>query len=257
MTISLSGLAILFFAAAAVYAAVGFGGGSTYIALLALSGLDYRLIPLIALTCNIIVVTGGTLRFHLRKLIDWPRIWPLLLLSVPAAWLGGMISIDRYLFLLLLGGSLAVAGIMLLAEPWLKSGRLSAMKTWTQNMSFLPLIGAAIGFLSGMVGIGGGIFLAPILLLSGWANSRRVAATASIFILVNSASGLAGQLAKTGLERGGLEIVSYWPLFVAVLAGGQIGSHLASRILPELWIKRLTAVLVLYVALRIFWQQTA
>lgn len=255
MSISLSGLAFLFFAAAGLYAAVGFGGGSTYIALLALSGMDYTLIPLIALTCNIIVVSGGTLRFQLRKLVDWPRIWPLLLLSVPAAWLGGLLAIDRELFLLLLGGSLAMAGLLLLMESWLRSTTLPSMRNMSQRTWFLPVTGAAIGFLSGMVGIGGGIFLAPILLLSNWADSRRVAATASLFILVNSISGLTGQLAKSDWGQGGLDIMSYWPLFVAVFLGGQIGSHLASKSLPEIWIKRLTAVLVLYVALRIFWQQ--
>ncbi|MEM8918819.1 MAG: sulfite exporter TauE/SafE family protein [Pseudomonadota bacterium] len=255
MTISLSGLAFLFFIAAALYAAVGFGGGSTYIALLALSGVDYRLIPVIALTCNIIVVTGGTLRFQLRNLINWTRVWPLLALSVPAAWIGGLIAIDRDLFLLLLGGSLILAGLLLLAETWLRTARSKAVYRLTQRFWFLPFIGAAIGFLSGIVGIGGGIFLAPILLLANWADSRRVAATASVFILVNSISGLTGQLAKSGWGQGGWDLLSYWPLFAAVLLGGQIGSHLASRALPEIWIKRLTAVLVLYVALRIFWQQ--
>ncbi|SIN99722.1 hypothetical protein SAMN02745824_2580 [Parasphingorhabdus marina DSM 22363] len=257
MTISLPVLAFLFFAVAGLYAAVGFGGGSTYIALLALSGMDYRLIPLIALTCNIIVVSGGTLRFQLRKLIDWSRIWPLLLLSVPAAWLGGSLAIDRNLFLLLLGVSLAMASLLLFAESWLQNTRLTSAGDLARKAWFLPLTGAAIGLLSGMVGIGGGIFLAPILLLANWADSRRVAAIASVFILVNSVSGLTGQLSKSGWGQGGQDILSYWPLFVAVLLGGQIGSHLASKALPETWIKRMTAVLVLYVALRIFWQQAS
>ena len=102
-----------------------------------------------------------------------------------------------------------------------------------------------------MVGIGGGIFLAPILLLTRWSDSRRIAATASVFILVNSIAGLGGQLAKSGLNSGGEAVLAYWPLFVGVLLGGQIGSILASRALPEIWIRRLTALLILYVALRI------
>ena len=112
-------------------------------------------------------------------------------------------------------------------------------------------MGTGIGFVSGMVGIGGGIFLAPVLLLTNWADSRRIAATASLFILVNSAAGLAGQLMKSGLEQGAAALTFYWPLFLAVLVGGQIGSVMATKALPEVWIRRLTALLILYVALRI------
>lgn len=247
------GLAALFALTAALYASVGFGGGSTYIALLALAELDYRALPIIALLCNIIVVTGGTLRFQARGLIEWQRIWPILLLSVPAAWLGGTIPIARESFSLLLGFSLFAAALLLIAEPILRINR-SSQRRWSQASLFSPAIGAAIGFLSGMVGIGGGIFLAPILLLTNWADSRRVAATASLFILVNSIAGLTGQMMKSGLMQSTEAFSSYWPLFLGVLIGGQIGSQLASKQLPEIWIRRLTAVLILYVSLRILWQ---
>ncbi len=252
MTIGILGLALLFALTAALYASVGFGGGSTYIALLALAALDYRALPVIALLCNIIVVTGGTLRFQSRGLIDWPKIWPILLLSVPAAWLGGRMVLDKDSFLLLLGLSLATAGLLLLIEPFIKrAGTGSGNQRWTGHRLFAPAVGTGIGFLSGMVGIGGGIFLAPILLLTRWSDSRRIAATASIFILVNSIAGLAGQLMKSGLNSGGDAMLAYWPLFVGVLLGGQVGSILASKALPEIWIRRLTALLILYVALRI------
>ena len=247
-------LAMLFLLTAALYASAGFGGGSTYIALLALADIDYRVIPIVALICNIIVVTGGTLRFHLRGLVDWQRIWPILMLSVPAAWLGGLMVLDKDSFLFLLGLSLAVAAILLLIEPLIKRTRQSVSENhWTKHSSFAPAAGVGIGFLSGMVGIGGGIFLAPLLLLTQWADSRRIAATASIFILVNSIAGLAGQLMKSGWGEGNAVIMTYWPLFVGVLLGGQIGSFLASQTLPELWIRRLTALLILYVAVRILW----
>ena len=95
MALGIFGLAILFALTAALYASVGFGGGSTYIALLALAALDYRALPIIALLCNIIVVTGGAIRFQIRELIDWPRIWPILIMSVPAAWLGGHMVIGQ------------------------------------------------------------------------------------------------------------------------------------------------------------------
>ncbi|MEP2989052.1 MAG: sulfite exporter TauE/SafE family protein [Parasphingorhabdus sp.] len=250
------GLAALFVLTAALYASVGFGGGSTYIALLALADLDYRVLPVIALLCNIIVVVSGTLRFQARGLIDWRRVWPIILLSVPAAWIGGLIEIERDNFLLLLGFSLFVAALLLLFEPILK--RLGQVTVgWFKNRWFPPVVGTGIGFLSGMVGIGGGIFLAPVLLLINWADSRRIAATASLFILVNSIAGLVGQVMKSGAGQGGETILAFWPLFIGVLIGGQIGSVLASRKLPEIWIRRLTAILIIYVSLRILWQQLA
>ena len=255
MALGISGLAILFALTATLYASVGFGGGSTYIALLALAELDYRALPIIALLCNIIVVTGGTLRFQSRRLIDWNRIWPILALSVPAAWLGGFMVIKQESFMILLGLSLAVAGILLIVEPFIKrAGDRSTEGQWTSHKYFTPTIGTGIGFLSGIVGIGGGIFLAPILLLTRWSDSRRIAATASVFILVNSTAGLGGQLTKSGLSSGGEAILAYWPLFLGVLLGGQIGSILASKALPEIWIRRLTALLILYVAVRILWE---
>jgi len=255
MAFGIFGLALLFALRAALYASVGFGGGSTYIALLALAELDYRALPVIALLCNIIVVTGGTLRFQWRGLIDWPKIWPILLLSVPAAWLGGRMVLEQQSFMLLLGLSLAAAGLLLIVEPFIKrAGSEDPLdRRWTGHRLFTPAIGTGIGFLSGMVGIGGGIFLAPILLLTRWSDSRRIAATASVFILVNSIAGLSGQLMKSGLSSGGEAILAYWPLFVGVLLGGQIGSFLASKALPEIWIRRLTALLILYVAVRILW----
>ncbi|MEP3913734.1 MAG: TSUP family transporter, partial [Parasphingorhabdus sp.] len=120
MDFAILGLAIVFALAAALYASVGFGGGSTYIALLALSALDYRALPIIALLCNIIVVSGGTLRFQSRGLIDWRRILPILLLSVPAAWLGGRLVVAEGSFMILLGLSLAAAAILLMIEPFIK-----------------------------------------------------------------------------------------------------------------------------------------
>ena len=254
MAVGIAGLAVLFGLTAALYASVGFGGGSTYIALLALADLDYRALPIIALMCNIIVVAGGAFRFQSRALIEWQKIWPILLLSVPAAWLGGRIVIAQDSFMILLGLSLAAAGILLMIEPFIKrAGSGAGSGQWTSHRSFAPAIGTAIGFLSGMVGIGGGIFLAPILLLTRWSDSRRIAATASVFILVNSIAGLGGQLMKSGMGIGGEAVLAYWPLFLGVLLGGQIGSILASKALPEIWIRRLTALLILYVAMRLLW----
>ncbi|MEO9600641.1 sulfite exporter TauE/SafE family protein [Parasphingorhabdus sp.] len=254
MVFGIVGLAILFMATAALYASVGFGGGSTYIALLALAATNYQLLPIVALLCNIVVVTGGVLRFQSRGLIDWSKIWPILLLSVPAAWLGGRVMVAQDSFMLLLGLSLVVAGLLLIIEPMINSKDVNARAgKWAGHRLFAPIAGTGIGFLSGVVGIGGGIFLAPILLLTRWADGRRVAATASVFILVNSIAGLSGQVMKSGLDIGEEAIFAYWPLLVSVLIGGQMGSHLASKALPEIWIRRLTALLILYVAVRLLW----
>lgn len=242
------GLAFLFLVTAVLYASVGFAGGSTYNALLALAGVDHRVFPIVALGCNLIVAVGGTVRFARARLVPWRKVLPLLALSVPAAWIGGMLPVSRHLFLLLLGTSLLVAGVLLLVQPEREMAERRAALVG-------PAVAAPLGLLSGIVGIGGGIFLAPVLHLVGWDRARRVAATASIFILANSLAGLGGQLTKLA---GHPELMSaatgYWPLALAVLIGGQFGSRAGVQLLPPAWLRRLTAVLILYVSARILLQ---
>lgn len=238
-------LALLFGITAALYAAVGFGGGSTYNALLALWGVDYRILPAIALLCNIIVVTGGSIRFARAGLVPWRRLWPILLLSAPMAWLGGRMPISESLFTGLLGLSLLIAGLLLLFQPERRDDLPDH-----QSRVVTPLIGAAVGLLSGLVGIGGGIFLAPIMHLIGWARAKRIAASASLFILVNSIAGLIGQLMKIADPVLEAELLSYWPLGIAVLIGGQLGSVVGIKLLRASLVRRVTAVLILYVAVR-------
>lgn len=242
-------LAALFALTALLYASVGFGGGSTYNALLALSGVDYRILPVIALSCNIVVVTGGTVRHALGGVLPWRRAVPLALVSAPFAWAGGLTPIPRTLFLGLLGASLAVAGLLLLIQRERVHDPARAASGWQE-----PAIGAAIGYLSGLVGIGGGIFLSPFLFLQRWGAAREIAATASFFILVNSLAGLAGQLMKLGGSGQVIEAFAYWPLALAVLVGGQIGAWAGMRLLPAHIVRRLTGVLVLYVAVRLLIQ---
>lgn len=247
-------LAALFVLTALLYASVGFGGGSTYNALLVLNGTDYRILPAIALICNVIVVAGGSWRFWQAGHISLARILPWIVLSVPAAWLGGRLAVSETLFVGLLGGSLLVAGLQLAFE------RKRAVEEGQARHVARPIsyaAGGGIGFLSGMVGIGGGIFLAPVLYLLRWGGPREIAGNASIFILVNSLAGLAGQLMKLEAEYGvtsAMDVLrDYWLLFPAVLIGGQIGSRLGSTRIPPLLVKRLTAVLILYVAARLLW----
>ncbi|MBS0504691.1 MAG: sulfite exporter TauE/SafE family protein [Proteobacteria bacterium] len=241
-------LAVLFAVTAALYASVGFAGGSTYNALLALAGVDHRVFPIVALACNLIVATGGTIRFAQARLVPWKRLLPLLVLSIPAAWIGGMLPVSKQLFLWLLGGSLLVASILLFAqrERDLAGERFTLLG---------PAIAAPIGLLSGIVGIGGGIFLAPVLHLVGWDKAKRVAAAASVFILANSIAGLGGQLTKLSSHPELLNAAfAYWPLALSVLVGGQLGSRIGVQILPARWLRRLTALLILYVAIRLLIQ---
>jgi uncharacterized membrane protein YfcA len=240
-------LAILFLLTALLYASVGFGGGSTYNALLALGGADFRILPAIALVCNIIVVIGGVWRFGAGGHIRLGRIAPWIAASMPFAWLGGRLPISELVFVGLLGAALALAGLRLFFED----EETSNGSVPSQPMSLVLPVGAGLGFLAGIVGIGGGIFLAPVLHLLRWDNSRAIAGACSLFILVNSLSGLLGQAMKLGQMHLLADLSANWPLFAAVLIGGQIGSRLGTSHLPAHWLRRLTAGLVLYVAVRL------
>lgn len=245
-------LTALFLLVAAAYSSVGFGGGSTYNALLILSGVDYRLVPSIALTCNILVVIGGVFHYSRAGHLSVGKLAPFAVLSIPMAWLGGRIPVSEQLFIGLLGFSLLVAA----AQMLLKAGEAFQSDRYTVYGYWLTAapIGGVIGLLAGITGIGGGIFLAPIIYFLHLAPARTVAGITSGFILVNSIAGLSGQLMKAG-DYSPLEgWVQAWPLFIAVVIGGQIGSHLGAYHLPENWIRRLTAVLMLYVAIRLIWR---
>jgi uncharacterized membrane protein YfcA len=243
-------LAALFALTAALYAMVGFGGGSTYNALLVLAEVDYRLLPSIALLCNLIVVTGGTWRYARAGHLDWRFVAPFVLLSMPMAWLGGRLPIERETFVLLLGLSLLAAGLLMLFERRDPVMAKPIQRSPTQ-LALAVALGAGIGLLSGLVGIGGGIFLAPLLHTLRLATPKAIAATASVFILLNSLAGLAGQATKLGSLDHGRAVLEWWPLFLAVLVGGQLGSWLGAGRFSEVTVKRLTAVLVLYVAVRL------
>lgn len=243
-------LPLSFFITALLYAAVGFGGGSTYSALLILAEIDFRILPIIALLCNLIVVTGGTYRFYRSGHINIKRITPWVITSVPAALLGGYINISETLFIGILGISLFLAGIRMLLQ---KKELLNTRKILLRK-SIPPIIGMVLGLLSGIVGIGGGIFLAPILYFFKWDNAQKISATCSIFILVNSLSGLVGHFIKlNGTERLS-DINLYWFIFPAVFIGGQIGSYLGTEKLNSKVIHLMTAVLILYVSARLIFR---
>lgn len=238
------GLAALFGLTALLYAAVGFGGGSTYTALLLLGGVAVGLVPAISLACNVVVVTGGTIRFARAGVMPWAKALPLIVVAAPLAFLGGLTPVKQGVLVILLGVSLLASAIALLFQP-------QTAKPVELSPKLLLPIAAAIGYLAGVVGIGGGIFLAPILHLIRWAEARSVAATASLFILVNSLFGLTGQLIKGKGAEMIDAVAGHWALLVAVLIGGAVGTQLAVKTGPATLIRRLTALLVGFVALRL------
>jgi uncharacterized membrane protein YfcA len=243
-------IAFFFFFIAVCYASVGFGGGSSYLAVLALYNLPFKEMRLIALLCNIVVVTGGTIIFIRHRQVDFRKIIPVVLLSVPLAFAGAAFKISQQFFFMVLGISLIAAAILLWIDAGIASRNIDTSdnkRSWMKN----SLLGGLIGFLSGMVGIGGGIFLSPVLNLMRWDTPKRIAATASIFILVNSISGIAGQLLHLPSSINWLQILI---LTAAVLAGGQLGSRLGVVKLNQLLVKRVTAVLVLLAGIEVLYR---
>lgn len=237
-------LLFFFFIVAFVYASVGFGGGSSYLAILAMYALPFAEIRLTALLCNIIVVTGGTVIFLKSRQVNWRKIIPLIAASIPMAYLGARLRLSEQVFFIILGCSLVAAGILL----WVKTRTVNETETVNGNVPKDALYGAGIGFLSGMVGIGGGIFLSPILNLSRWDTPRKIAATASVFILVNSISGVAGQLSHLPHNINASRILF---LCLAVLAGGQLGARISLKRFNLQVIRRVTAILVLVAGIEV------
>ena len=238
-------LSILFFVTALIYSSVGFGGGSTYLAILLIWGVPYTIFPVIALVCNIIVVSGNSINFIRSKNINFNLLFPYLIGSIPFAFIGGSISIEKSLFEILLFCILSVAGIFLLIES--KTFNKDEIKINQIPKIISVVIGSIIGFISGLIGIGGGIFLSPILFLMKAGYPKHITSTASLFILINSIFGVAGQLTKDVVLE---EFLNYWPLFLTVLIGGQIGSYLNIKLLSNKLLALLTSFLVIFVAIR-------
>jgi hypothetical protein len=238
-------LAILFFVTAALYSSVGFGGGSTYLALLLIWNMPYLVFPVIALFCNIIVVSGNCFNYIRSGNLNVKLLIPYLIGSIPLAYIGGSLPIEKKLFEILLFLVLSIAGIFLLMN-------LKSYDDKTESYKKIPtifsvMIGGALGFVSGVVGIGGGIFLSPILFLIRAGKPKHIVTTASLFILINSISGIFGQLTKNSVFN---EMTNYWYLFLAVLVGGQVGNFLNLKIFPTRTLSLVTAILVIFVAIR-------
>lgn len=240
---------LLFFIVAILYSSVGFGGGSSYLAVLALTSLAFIHIRAIALLCNIVVVSGGTFIYMKNNLFNWKKIIPLVLMSVPLSFLGGYLKISQTFFFILLGLTLLLAAILMWTSKFIsKKGNDSNFKnSITKDVSY----GGFIGFISGMVGIGGGVFLAPLLHLTKWDTPKRIAATSSFFILVNSIAGLGGQYLNPEFS---IEPTITIILMFTVFVGGQIGSRLSANFISPLTIKKGTALLIAFIGIKILWK---
>jgi len=238
-------LSILFLITAILYSSVGFGGGSTYLALLLIWNIPYSILPLLALSCNIIVVLGNSFNYVRKGNLNLRLLLPYLVGSIPLAFIGGTLPIEKRLFEILLFLVLTIAGILLLLN-------FKSYDDKEQSYRKIPiltaiLIGGILGLISGIVGIGGGIFLSPILFLMRAGETKNIVTTASLFILINSLSGVMGQLTKNAVF---FELSNYWFLLLAVFAGGQIGNFLNLKILPTRILTLITAAIVLFVAIR-------
>ena len=239
-------LPILFFITAILYSSVGFGGGSTYLALLLIWDIPYYIFPVIALMCNIIVVSGNSFNYIRAGNYNFNLLLPFLIGSIPFAFLGGALKIDKDFFEILLFFVLSIAGIILLINN--KSYENENLIIKKINFIYSLIIGSILGLVSGIVGIGGGIFLSPILFLLKAEKPKIISTTASLFILINSISGILGQFTK---DKTFDELINYWPLFLSVLIGGLIGNYLNLKIFSNRILTILTSLLVIFVSVRI------
>jgi len=214
--------------------------------LLLLWGVPYHIFPIIALACNIIVVSGNSLNYSRAGNLNIKLLLPYLLGSVPFAFIGGLVQIEKELFEIILFLVLAIAGVLLLFNFKSYEDNSSSYKNLPIYLSIL--IGLILGFVSGIVGIGGGIFLSPILYLFRVAKPKHITTVVSLFILINSIFGLIGQLSK---NINLFELQDFLYLLLAVLIGGQIGNFVSLKLLPSKILALITSLLVIFVATRI------
>jgi len=224
-------------AAAFVYASVGHGGASAYIAAMALAGIAPAEMRPIALTLNIIVSSLATWKFARAGYFRWPLFWPFAVVSIPCAYLGGAITLPGGVYKAVVGAVLVYAAWPL----WRSGSGGEEMRTVREPPVALALvIGAALGLLAGLSGVGGGIFLSPLLIILGWAGTKQTSAVAAPFILVNSIAGL-----TAGFIAGSATLPpSIWLLAAVVLVGGWLGAEYGSRRFANPVVRRVLAIVL-------------
>jgi uncharacterized membrane protein YfcA len=241
--IAIEYLPYIFFIIALFYSSVGFGGGSSYLAIMSLFFTNFYEIRSTALILNICVVIIGTIIFIKNKVFDFKGFWPFLVSSIPLAYFGAQLRLSQQVFFLILGSALILSGLAMILR-YISTRLESREFSLAKKMG----LGGSVGLLAGVSGIGGGIFLSPTLNLLSWSNPRKVASLASVFILVNSFSGILG-LSVAGTFEVDPDLI--WKLILAVITGGSIGSYLSNRKFNLRFLGALTAILVIYVGLRL------
>jgi len=232
---------LLLFAAAFFYASVGHGGASGYLALMAIFSFAPETMRPTALVLNIFVSGIAFYQFYRKGFFDWKLFWPFALASIPAAFIGGLITVDDQIYKNILGVFLLLAIVRFLGF-----GTNENQNPGKQILSLSLSIGAVIGLFSGMIGIGGGIILSPLILLLGWANLKQTAAVSALFIFVNSISGL------TGLVWQGVQFNTLmWTMLAVALSGGLLGSYIGANTFNTTRLKYALALVLLVAALKL------
>jgi uncharacterized membrane protein YfcA len=244
-------LAATFFLIAALYASVGFGGGSSYLAILSLYLNDFLAIKTTSLLCNLVVVSGGTYLFGRKGYFDWKKMLPIVISGVPLAFYGATIHLNQRSFFIALGCVLVLSGLLLMVQIFLQSKK--DVRFIRSPLVLNIVLGSSIGFLSGLVGIGGGILLSPVLNLMRWDEPKKIAALASCFILVNSIAGLAGQAVGGSFK---IVIPMLGVLLAAVFLGGQLGTRISLHAIKPAVVKCLTGILVCYIGAKLILKHT-
>jgi uncharacterized protein len=241
-------LAVLIFAVALLYSTVGHAGASGYLAAMALFSISPLVMKPTALVLNILVAVVGTVRFYRAGFFSWRIFWPFALTSIPASFIGGALTLPVPIYKSIVGLVLLYSAVRLF---------FSAIRADQGKLTPLPmiaalLIGAAIGLLSGLTGVGGGIFLSPVLLIMHWARTKETSGVAVAFILVNSIAGLLGHLSSLALVPG--EILYWAP---TALIGGWIGTLLGTKVLPVAGIRRWLSVVLVLAGVKLLWEAAA
>src|SRR4029453_9884390 len=227
------------FIVAVMYSSVGHGGASGYLAVMAFLSVAPELTRPTALVLNLFVASSGAYQFYRAGYFSWRIFLPFAVTSIPFAFIGGMITLTTTLYKIVLGAVLIVAAVRL---AWNLKPDADIRQP---NLLIALIIGAIIGLLSGLVGVGGGIFLTPILLLMNWSETKTAAGVSAMFILVNSISGLAGSYSQViGLPS------SVWIWIAAAVVGGVIGSTLGAKRFDSLTLRRVLALVLVFAGVK-------